>query len=405
MNNSYELRRLIRRLVESKTEDEWWDFKKEWPAKEDLLYDIVCLANNTQFKDAYLVIGVDEEDNYSFCDVRKNDHRKNTQNITDFLKAQPFSGDYCPSVKVHEVQIDANIIIDIIAINASNNAPFFFSKGTYGISAGAILTRTMDTNTPKGKSASYRQTEMLWRKHFGLTDTPLERLETFLLDRSGWQASLEHSEGEKEFYRQFPEYTIEHISDDRLNGYEYYHFEQTDSSPHWYEILVRYHQTVIWGVQGVALDGGRYFTSVPERDFLGTPSHHGMSVQNMKYTYCYFIKGSLNHKMHMHLYRADTDDERIAYERFLRTIVVYEDEKEKEEIELHIEDNPIQFEESLSRICPFAYIPEGHADLARKSYVESLKVVRFIQDELERRRGEEYFFKLPVKNDSDNQSE
>lgn len=394
------MRALVKRLVDIGHEGEWWDFKREWPSKENLLYDIICLANNTQFRDAYLILGVDEENNYSYSDVTSDEHRKNTQNITDFLKAQPFAGDYYPSVRVQELLMERETLIDVVVIEASKNAPFFLSKVTYGIPAGAIPTRTMDTNTPKGQSASYRQTEMLWRNHFGLTDTPLDRLEAYLLDHDGWQTSMEHSLGEKEFYAQYPEFTIEHISDDSLDGYEYYHFEQTDSSPHWYEILVRYHQTVIWGVQGAALDGGRYFTSVPDRAFLRTPTHYGMSVQHMSYSYCYFVQGTMNHLMHKHFYRSETDDERIAYERFLKTIVIYENDDERMEIENFIEGEPESFEAALTSITPYVYLPEELTEIARSNYIESLKVVRFIQDELEIRRGKEYPNKLMIKEDT-----
>lgn len=396
----YELHALVKRLIDLGHEGEWWDFKREWPSKEDLLYDIICLANNTQFSDAYLILGVDEEKGYSFSDVTSNEHRKNTQNITDFLKGQPFAGDYYPSVRVQELLVEQQTLIDVVVIEASKNAPYFLSKATYGIPAGAIPARTMDTNTPKGQSASYRQTEMLWRNHFGLTDSPLKRLKAYLLDPDGWQVSFEHSLGEKEFYTQFPEFTIEHISNDSLDGYEYYHFEQTDSSPHWYEILVRYHQTVIWGVQGASLDGGRYFTSVPERSFLHTPSHHGMSLNGLSYTYCYFVEGTLNHLMHKYFYRCATSDERIAYERFIRTVVFYESEDERMEIERLIEINPESFEKALTSITPYVYISDEHTETARTSYIESLKVVRFIQDELERFRDCDYPNKLAIKEDA-----
>lgn len=126
----YELRALVKRLIDLGHEGEWWDFKREWPSKEDLLYDIICLANNTQFSDAYLILGVDEEKGYSFSDVTSNEHRKNTQNITDFLKGQPFAGDYYPSVRVQELLVEQQTLIDVVVIEASKNAPYFLSKAT-----------------------------------------------------------------------------------------------------------------------------------------------------------------------------------------------------------------------------------------------------------------------------------
>lgn len=395
----HDLTGLILQLSEAKCEGEWWDFKKEWPPKEKLLYDIICLANNTEFKDAYLIIGVDEEHDYKFVNVIKNEHRKNTQQVTDFIKGQPFAGDLYPRVRVQELSIDPKTTIDILIVYASHNAPFFLRESKCDIHSGAILTRTMDTNTPKGKTASYYQAELLWRNHLGLSRTPLERLKSFLNDREGWQTSLEHSEGEKEFYKQFPEFTIEHIPREELSGYEYYLFEQTDPRPNWYEILVRYHQTVIWGVQGIALDGGRYFTSVPDQSFLHTPSHNGVTLNSLSYSYCYFVTGTLNHLMHEHLYRHGKGEERDAYYSFMRSIVLYDSEEEKEEIEQYIQSNPNLFESTLASITPYTYISDKQTKKARTMYMDSLKVVRYIQDELEHRRDCEYPFKLTVEKD------
>ena len=397
--DEYELRVLIRKLVSSHKEGEWWDFKREWPSKEDLLYDLICLSNNSQFRDAFIIIGVDEEHEHSFCDIREDPNRKNTQKITDFLKGQPFAGDYYPDVKVQELVVDKDITIDIVIISSSKNAPYFLSKTKYGIHAGSIATRTMDTNTPRDESASYRQIELLWQNHFGLLDSPIERLQSFLSDNDGWQDSLEHSEGEKEFYIKYPEYTIEHMSDDRLDGYEYYNFAQTDQEPHWYEIFARYHQTVIWGIQGTALDGGRYFTSVPDRSFIGTPSHSGLSVESLKYSYCYYIADSINYLMHKHFIRNISDDERIARDRFLRSIIIYNNEAERRHIEQKIQSDTSAFEEAMSKITPYVYIPEEHTEISRKSYYESFQVVRYIQNELEVLRKEKYPYKLHIKED------
>lgn len=389
----------ILELISSKREGEWWDFKRQWPSKEDLLHDVLCLANNTQFKDAFLIIGVDEENDYSFRDVSSDEQRKNTQQVVDFLKDQPFAGDNIPRVQVFAQGVQSGETIDIIEIKASKDAPYYLRQNRFGLNAGAIYSRTVDSNTPKGKSANYRQTEALWRNHFGLTDTPIDRLELFLQDDVGWQESLEHSEGLKEFYIQHPEFTIEHVSDDSLTGHEYYHFKQTDSSPHWYEIFIRYHQTVIAGLQGIALDGGRYFTSVPDRSFLRTPSHDGGSLSKLPYSYCYFVEGTLNHLVHKHLYRQDTEDEIIAHDRFLSSIVIYKDERERKLIEDLIQKNPLGFEKRLESISPFVYISEEHTEAAHRSYVDSLKVVRFIQDELEKHRRSSYSPKLMIKED------
>jgi hypothetical protein len=56
----------ILELINLGQEGGYWDFKKEWykpdnKGKQDLLHDIICMANNLENRDAYLIIGVDEE--------------------------------------------------------------------------------------------------------------------------------------------------------------------------------------------------------------------------------------------------------------------------------------------------------------------------------------------------------
>ena len=76
-------------LIESKREGSYWDFKREWYKKEkidDLLLDIICMSNNLVDRDCYIIIGVDEESDCEIKNVSGDKNRKNTQNLTDFLK-------------------------------------------------------------------------------------------------------------------------------------------------------------------------------------------------------------------------------------------------------------------------------------------------------------------------------
>jgi len=62
--NQMTLPEIIVRLIGSKQEGEFWDFKKQWyddNSKADMLHDILCFANNLCNRDAYIIIGVDEE--------------------------------------------------------------------------------------------------------------------------------------------------------------------------------------------------------------------------------------------------------------------------------------------------------------------------------------------------------
>lgn len=55
----------IKQLISLKQEGGYWDFKKQWyvsgdAGKRSLLIDIICMANNLENRDAYIIIGVDE---------------------------------------------------------------------------------------------------------------------------------------------------------------------------------------------------------------------------------------------------------------------------------------------------------------------------------------------------------
>ena len=66
----FSFRTEIRQLIELRQEGEYWDFKKEWyQNKSDLLHDIICMANNLSNHDGLIIVGVDEETDYSICDV------------------------------------------------------------------------------------------------------------------------------------------------------------------------------------------------------------------------------------------------------------------------------------------------------------------------------------------------
>ena len=77
----------IRRLIELRQEGKYWDFKKEWyQNKSDLLHDIICMANNLSNHDGLIIVGVDEETDYTICDVANDPNRKKTQDIVAFLR-------------------------------------------------------------------------------------------------------------------------------------------------------------------------------------------------------------------------------------------------------------------------------------------------------------------------------
>ena len=87
----------VTNLICLRQEGSFWDFKKQWYTnKSDMLHDIICMSNNLSNRTAYIIIGIDEQQDYSIVDVSCDPNRKNTQKLVDFLKDKKFAVEYVP---------------------------------------------------------------------------------------------------------------------------------------------------------------------------------------------------------------------------------------------------------------------------------------------------------------------
>ena len=69
------LREEVIRLISLQQEGGYWDFKREWHEKKNaLLLDIICMANNLHNRNAYIIIGVDEENGYKIVETKEIDN-------------------------------------------------------------------------------------------------------------------------------------------------------------------------------------------------------------------------------------------------------------------------------------------------------------------------------------------
>lgn len=331
------LKEKIIKLINLKQEGGYWDFKQSWYAENknfDLLHDIICLANNLMNEDGYIIIGVDEENDYSLVDVRKDENRRNTQNIVDFLKNKKFAGDIRPTAKVETIEFD-DVMIDVIVIKNDNNTPYYLKETFRGVFQNNIYTRIQDTNTPKNSTADIDKVEWLWKKRFGLHLTPLEKFEMYILKKEDWSDGP-YEEVEKKFHKNNPEYTIRIEEDFEIGKerYEHYSFAQTNSSTSWKTIKFKYHQTTLKNVQGVVLDGGRYFTPCPLTDSVKLDL-----TKNNKIYFKYMEKDSLLYILNNFFYDSYSDEETIARERFFEVVLLFKDKEERSKFKSYIIEN------------------------------------------------------------------
>lgn len=360
----------IQDLIWLKQEGAYWDFKREWYSqdkKADLLHDIICMANNLSNKDAYIIIGVDEENDYSFSSVKSDPNRKNTQQLVDFMIDKPFAGGVRPIVSVENISFGENEI-DVIAVHNSDATPFFLTENYQYVMPNNIYTRVMDSNTPKNKSADLSHIEMLWKKRFGLLSPPLERMMIYLKNPDLWENSPNAYPTEKQYYRFSPEFTIETVHDESKNGYQYYLFNQTDIHPRWYDINLYYHQTMLASLEGVSLDGGRYFTPSPRTDGVSLTQYHHWDI-----TFKYYIKNSIEYIVHEFYYHPDGDDETIAHDRFMNCILVFETDTEKEEFKFFVAqnwENKQEYNKNI-RVPYFEEIEGYNMDVIKEEFLNS----------------------------------
>lgn len=365
----------VQSLIAMHQEGPYWDYKKEWYGKEkevDQLIDIICMANNLSNRDAYIIIGIDEEKNYEVCSVENDSNRRNTQMLTDFLRRKKFAGDLRPIVTVESFEVQDDTI-DVIVIHNRMDTPFYL-KETYKnqLRANHIYVRLQDSNTPRDLSADMNHVEYLWKKRFGLLSSPMERIHLYLQYPEDWENSP--SVEDKKYYKYAPEYTIEHTyeTDDQRDGYEYYLFAQKDSRPHWCDIKICYHQTVLEEIGGVILDGGRYFTASPSTD--------GVAINrpcNWDVSYKYMVKGNINYLVHEFYYEDDGDEARHAHDKFENCILIFETEEEHKKFNYFILNNWNRKEEYADEIwMPYFEEIDGYVIDAFKEQYRNVQILK-----------------------------
>lgn len=366
------LKEEINHLISLRQEGGYWDFKKQWhDNKTSLLHDIICMANNLHNRNAYIIIGIDEEDDFSVVDVKADPNRRNTQNMVTFLRDKRFTGGTRPVVYVEPISLSGKDI-DVIVIENSSNTPFYLSDQFEGVRANHIYTRIMDTNTPIDKSADINYVEYLWRKRFHIDEMPIDRFSYFLKNPNDWEAIQGLEMGY--FYKYAPEYTLICESDDR-NGYEYYIFNQVDTRPSWWMITLKYHQTAIAQYLGVALDGGRSFAVVPERAFA---LHDGISG------FGYYIRDDLRYRILQFYRKKETVDEH-SFIRHMAAVVTFQSTYEYEQFALYVKSHMSRYAELYTEQGDkggpfFPDIEHLNMDVFKKAYRDTLVMKQMLEE-------------------------
>lgn len=346
------LKNEITELIERHAEGEYWDFKQQWHSNNvNLLHDIICMANSPANRDCYIIIGI-EDKTYNVLGVN-GENRKNQQNVIDLLRQKPsWAGGYIPEVYVKTISIEDKEI-DVVVVKQSDNTPFYlledYKKEGQPIYKGAIYTRKGDTNTPKTETADLHDTELLWKRRFGLLYNPSQRAKFYLKDLDNW----ERVDGETDklgtdhcffFYRPDPDYTVYFVHEDEMDdGLTYakdvnddavgtqsyylfafcnvnYHTEYSSRS----KVILYYKEVPLFSSVVESMDEGRTSVVPPELPLIDP----------------HYIEDSFRYLMFEFVFKhwcGNYSSE--ARKMFLRVIPIYKNDEEHEEFREYVKNN------------------------------------------------------------------
>ena len=367
MNLDLETR--VMRCISLRREGDSWDFKRQWHDKEkeksDLLHDIICMSNLVQDEDGLIIIGVDEEKEYSIQDVRNDPNRKDNHELVKFLRDKPFDAGIRPMAHVESMEVDGKTI-DVIVVENSSNVPFYLTERFQRVESYHIYTRIGDSNTPVDKSADRDIVEKLWKKRFGIDKTALERFQIYLRDIEGWESV----DGQQSFfYKPFPEFRIETERDNDRSGYEYYCFSQINSRPGWYFIRLKCHETIVDETSGICLDGGRFFTVVPDTTFR--------SGQDFMYAY---MEDTLQNDLCNFFLAKTIGTDYDSRLRWRECIPVFESEEERNEFVVYLRTVDIKPNKKYERLVPNKLQNGGDGRSFRSQFTRAIAITELLDE-------------------------
>lgn len=256
----------ILKLIASKRESDYWDFKQEpHDNKASLLHDILCLSNSIHRGERYLIYGVtDPKEGTEIVGLTENQANRRSQvEFIDFLRSKQFAGDCRPEVELRTIQIEGKEI-DVLVIFDNPYKPYYLTHDyrdrDKNVKANFIYTRTNDTNTPIDKSSDIGVIEKMWRQRFGLDLSPLERMKLLLLQPQDWFKDI----GNKpySYHLDFPEFRIEFS--DVHEFWEVFSFFFTSEKSYLGTATFKYHSTTLFELEYMYCDEMRIELAVPE---------------------------------------------------------------------------------------------------------------------------------------------
>ena len=260
-----ELTKEVERFRALRREGGYWDFKECYHKNDaDLLLDIICMANNQEDRDAYIIFGI-SSDNVTVTGVENDPNRWDLNRFSQFLRSKSFAV-YTPEIDLQTIELESHEV-DVLTVFNTAHTPYYLEKefkrqGTE-LFPEKIYTRLNDTNVgrDKNKVTPFFCVEHLWRKRFGIDLTPFERFKIYLKDADNWSDFQwdNMTNGKFRHYKPHPEFQIQ--SQQSENADEpirfFYHDCQMFKAP----LRLNYFTTTLHQTEMYIFDGGRFEVS------------------------------------------------------------------------------------------------------------------------------------------------
>lgn len=354
MESTEELEEIVRELFYQNAEGEYWDFK-EFPyfyegqskadinkKKNDLLHDIICMANNLSNRDAYLIMGISDKP-VKITGVEKFSNRWSQEKYLDFIHSKEWAGDYIPTVELRTITNGSGSELDILIIHKSSRVPFYIKEKYQTVQPNQIYVRKGAKNTAINKQAEIQDIEKLWEFRFGLIPYPKERVLDYIRDIDSWVKMKSSYEGMSWYFEKFPEYTIEFLDDPENDELRTPPFAlmHTNARSSWHILSVKYHQTILLEFSAHYIDETRGIAVHPKSAFLKIFERYSKS--EYVNSYYYYLADSPEIEL-MWLLKSLNNHENYAWLNHLSMIPIFENLHQKEAIEKLINENVEEYQ-------------------------------------------------------------
>lgn len=352
-----DLEEIIRDLFYQNTEGEYWDFK-EYPyfyegqdnseinkKKNDLLHDIICLANNLSNHEAYIIMGI-ADNPVKITGIENYNNRWTQENYLDFIQSKEWAGDYIPSIELRTITTNGLTKLDVLIIHKSSKTPYYLKEKYQRIQPNQIYIRNGAKNTPINKEAKIQDIEKLWEFRFGLVPYPKERALNYIQDLHLWERMKSDYDGMTWYYSIFPEYTLEFYRDPENDDLSTPPFAlmHTNARSSWQILRIKYHQTILMEFSAHYIDEARGIAVRPKSAFLDL--FDSFSDRTYTNSYYYYFSDSPELKL-MYLLKSLMDHDNDAWRKHLKMIPIFDNEQQKRKVENIISISPTTYQKKV----------------------------------------------------------